>query len=100
MYVGIADRPEMESSRSEQVFLGLNKLFKNWGKEGIRLIGSFGKDGHNPSGFAHHAIFEIDSVDTVWKMDHDFLTADWNHAVESFELHLGSERDFIDKHFG
>ena len=32
-------------------------------------------------------------------MDGDFMSADWNHTVESFELHLGSEGEFIDKHF-
>ena len=99
MDLGLADRHEIENSRSEKIFLGLNELFKNWGKEGIRLIGSFGKDVHTLDGFTHHAIFEIDSVDTVWKMDHDFMTADWNHELQSFELHLGNGRDLIDKHF-
>ena len=99
MHLGLADRPEMKNSGNKIIFSGLNELFKHRSKEGIRLIGSFGKDSHTAGGFAHHAIFEIDSIDIVWKMDHDFMTADWNHAVESFELHLGSSREFIDKHF-
>jgi len=32
-------------------------------------------------------------------MDGDFMSADWNHMVEYFELHLGTEREFIDNHF-
>ena len=99
MHLGFADPRELENSGSEKVFSGLNELFKNWGEEGIRLIASFGKESLSLDGFTHHAIFEIDSVDTVWKMDHDFMTAGWNHKVQSFELHLGNGRNFIDKHF-
>ena len=99
MHFGLAARRELKKDGSEKVFEGVNDLFKKWSTEGIRLIGSFGNAGHTPGGFAHHAIFEIDSVDTVGKMDGDFMSAHWNHAVESFELHLGREREFIDKHF-
>ena len=99
MNLGPKDRNEIEKSGNAKIFSGLNQLFKNWSKEGIRLIASFGKDGHTPGVFTHHAIFEVESIDIVWKMDHDFITADWNHEVQSFELHLGNGRDFIDKHF-
>ena len=100
MHFGLAARREMKKDGSDKILSGVNKLFSKWNDEGVKLIGSFGNAGHTPGGFAHHAIFEIDSVDIVGKMDSDFMSADWNHAVESFELHLGSERDFIDKHFG
>ena len=99
MNLGPTDRKEIEKSENVKVFSGLNQLFKNWSKEGIRLIGSFSKDVHTPGVFAHHAIFEVETIDTVWKMDHDFVTADWNRELQSFELHLGNERNFIDKHF-
>ena len=52
-----------------------------------------------PGGFAHYAIFEVDSVDMVGKMDRDFMSADWSHMLQDFELHLGSERNMIDQHF-
>ena len=99
MHLGFADPRELENSGSEKVFSGLNELFKNWGEEGIRLIASFGKESLSLDGFTHHAIFEIDSVDTVWKMDLTFSTANWNHEVRSFELNLVKGRDYIDKHF-
>ncbi|SVD72994.1 uncharacterized protein METZ01_LOCUS425848, partial [marine metagenome] len=40
-----------------------------------------------------------DSVDMVGKMDRDFMSADWSHMLQDFELHLGSERNMIDQHF-
>ena len=99
MHFGLAARRETKKEGNEKLFDGVNQLFQKWGSEGIRLVGTFGNGAHTPGGFAHHAIFEIDSIDTVGKMDGDFMSADWNHMVESFELHLGSEREFIDKHF-
>ncbi len=54
---------------------------------------------HTPGGFAHYAIFEVDSVDMIGKMDRDFMSADWSHMLQDFELHLGNERNFIDQHF-
>ena len=99
MHFGLAARREMKNEGSEKFFEGVSELFQKWSAAGIRLIGSFGNAAHTPGGFAHHAIFEIDSIDMVGKMDGDFMGADWNHVVESFELHLGKERDFIDKHF-
>jgi hypothetical protein len=99
MHFGLAARRETKKKGNEKLFDGVNQLFQKWGSEGIRLIGTFGNSAHTPGGFAHHAIFEIDSIDTVGKMDGDFMSADWNHMVESFELHLGTKREFIDKHF-
>ena len=66
MNLGPADRREIEKSGNVKVFSGLGKLFKMWNTEGILLIGSFGKDVHNLGAFAHHGIFEVDSIYTVW----------------------------------
>ncbi|HIL19710.1 MAG TPA: hypothetical protein EYG12_10780 [Gammaproteobacteria bacterium] len=92
-------RREIKNEGRDKLFEGIRILFKGWNDMGIRLIGTFGNSGHTPGGFVHHAIFEVDSTDIVGKMDSDFMNADWNHMVESFALHLGSGRLFIDDHF-
>ena len=98
-HAGLAGRRETKSDGGKALTDGLRLLFEGWRDSGIRLIGTFGNAAHTPGGFSHYAIFEVDSVDMVGKMDRDFMSADWSHMLQDFELHLGSERKMIDQHF-
>ena len=61
---------------------GLRLLFEGWRDSGIRLIGTFGNAAHTPGGFAYYAIFEVDSVDMVGKMDRDFMSVGSSHCCK------------------
>ncbi len=98
-HAGLAGRRETKNDGGKALMDGLRILFEGWRDNGVRLIGTFGNAAHTPGGFAHYAIFEVDSVDMVGKMDRDFMSADWSHMLQDFELHLGNERNFIDQHF-
>ncbi len=98
-HAGLAGRRETKSDGGKELMDGLRLLFEGGRDRGIRLIGTFGNAAHTPGGFAHYAIFEVDSVDMVGKMDSDFMSADWSHMLQDFALHLGSERKMIAQHF-
>ena len=98
MHGGLAVRQTTNEEKETVLFPGFEKMFSDWQKQGIRLIGTFGNGAHVDD-FAHYAIFEIDDLDLMKKMDSDFMSSDWAGMIENFELHLGWSRDFIDKHW-
>ncbi len=98
MHGGLAVRQATSEQRESILGPGFEKMLSGWQNQGIRLIGTFGNGAH-VDGFAHYAIFEIDDMDLIKKMDNDFMGSDFAGMIEDFELHLGWSRDFIDKYW-
>ena len=64
-------------------------VFAKWKKAGIKLKGAITCSSH-PEGFAHHLIFEVDSLEQMREMDNDVFLGEASRYIEKLDFHIGS----------
>ena len=66
----------------------MDEMFRKWQRAGARFVAGISCASH-PGGFAHHAIFEVESLDQVEKMHTNILIGKVRRWLEGFDFHVG-----------
>ena len=94
-YLGLPHR-QADDSEKKRFDASISEIFKEWRSSGIELAGTFMALG-SVNGYAHYAIFDVDNLELVKKMNGDIRTFEGSKYIERYDIEIGWPQTWIEE---